>query len=144
MTLYRRQWSRPSQEKEMQKAKWLCICVSPFLGFPPIEVTTEHQVESPVVYSRCSWVTYFVPSINSVHVNPSLPVHPTPHSSFPLLVSTCLFSASVTLFLRCKWFHLYHFSRFHIHLLIYNICFLFLIYFTLYRQSIQTALAAQY
>ena len=30
------------------------MCIPSFLGFPPIEVTTEHQVESPVVYSRCS------------------------------------------------------------------------------------------
>ena len=38
---------------------------------------------------------------------------------FPPSVSICLFSTSVSLFLPCKLVHLYHFSRFHIHALIY-------------------------
>ena len=42
---------------------------------------------------------------------------------FPLLVSICLFSTSVSLFLPCKPVHLYHFSRFHIYELTYDICF---------------------
>ena len=46
--------------------------------------------------------------------------HPTP---FPPLVSIRLFSTSVSLFLPCKLVHLYHFSRFHIYALIYDICF---------------------
>ena len=45
-----------------------------------------------------------------------------PHPLSPL-VSICLFSTSVSLFLPCKPVHLYHFSRFHIYALIYNICF---------------------
>ena len=45
------------------------------------------------------------------------------HLSFPLLVSLCLFSTSVSLFLPCKLVHLYHSSRFHIYALIYDICF---------------------
>ena len=30
---------------------------------------------------------------------------------------------NVSLFLPCIWVHLYHFSRFHIYVAIYNICF---------------------
>ena len=50
---------------------------------------------------------------------------PTSH-----LVSIYLFSASVSLFLLCKYDHLFHFSRFHIYTLIYNTS-LFLLCFTL-------------
>ena len=47
------------------------------------------------------------------------------HSPMPLspLVSIRLFSTSVSLFLPCKLVHLYHFSRFHIYALMYDICF---------------------
>ena len=43
-------------------------------------------------------------------------------SPFPL-VSMCLSSASASLSLACKPVHLYYFPRFHIYVLIYNICF---------------------
>ena len=43
-------------------------------------------------------------------------------TSFPL-VSVLLSSMSVSLFLLCKYDHLYHFSRLHIYALIYDICF---------------------
>ena len=58
--------------------------------------------------------------------------HPPLPSHFPPLVSIRLFSTCVSLFLSCKRIHLYHFSRFHIYALIYDICFSFLTYFTLY------------
>ena len=47
------------------------------------------------------------------------------HLSFPLLMPINLFSMSVCLFLLFKQVHLYHFSRFHIYvlLIIYDICF---------------------
>ena len=45
------------------------------------------------------------------------------HPPYPTLVSMCLFSTSVSLLLSCKYIHLYHFSRFHTYVLIYNICF---------------------
>ena len=48
---------------------------------------------------------------------------PPPPGHFPPLGSIHLFSISVSLFLPCKPVHLYHFSRFHIYELIYNICF---------------------
>ena len=39
------------------------------------------------------------------------------------LMSLCLLSTSVSLFLLCKQVHLFHFSRFHIYVLICNACF---------------------
>ena len=51
---------------------------------------------------------------------PVFPIHPT---FLTPLVSTHLFSMSVSLFLLCKSVHLYHFSRVHINALIYDICF---------------------
>ena len=73
------------------------------------------------LYSRFLLVIYFI----HISVYMSIPVSrfipPTPH--FPTLVSIRLFSTSVSLFLLCKPVHLYHFSRFHIYALIYDICF---------------------
>ena len=40
-----------------------------FLDFLPIQVTTEHWVEYPELYSRFSLVMYFIHSINSVHMS---------------------------------------------------------------------------
>jgi len=49
------------------------------------------------------------------------------------LVPIRLFFMSVSLFLLFTYIHLYHFSRFHIYALIYDICFfLFLTYFAVY------------
>ena len=59
-----------------------------------------------------------------IHVNPNRLIHHTttaPRHRFPPLVSIRLFSTSVSLFLPCKPVHLYHFSRFHIYALIYDI-----------------------
>ena len=77
------------------------------------------------LYSR------FLLVINLIHISVymSIPIAqfitppPPPPHHFPPLVSIRLFSASVSQFLRCKPVHLYHFSRFHIYALIYNICF---------------------
>ena len=46
-----------------------------------------------------------------------------PHHGFPPLVSIRLSSTTVSQLLPCKPVHLYHFSRFRIHALIYDICF---------------------
>ena len=77
------------------------------------------------LYSR------FLLLINFIHISVymSIPVAQfiTPPSpppcDFPPLVSIRLFSTSVSQPLSCKPVHLYHFSRFHIHALIYDICF---------------------
>ena len=61
-----------------------------------------------------------------IPVNPNRPIHhstTTAPRGFPPLASICLFSTSVSQFLPCKPVHLYHFSRFHIYELIYDICF---------------------
>ena len=77
------------------------------------------------LYSR------FLLVINFIHISVymsipiaqfSTPPSP-PHCGFLPLVSIRLFSTSVSQLLPCKAVHLYHFSRFHIHALIYDICF---------------------
>ena len=61
-----------------------------------------------------------------IHVNPNRSIHhttiPTQPGS-PPLVSIHLFATSVSQFLPWKPVHLYHFSRYHIYALIYDICF---------------------
>ena len=49
--------------------------------------------------------------------------YPKSSHPFPLLVSLCLFSTCVSLFLLCKQVHLYHYTRFHICVLMHNIHF---------------------
>ena len=69
-----------------------------FLDFLTIQVTTEHRVEFSVLYSLFSLVIYFIHSsvYMSIPISQSIPPHP------PVLVSICLFSTSVSLFLLCK------------------------------------------
>ena len=77
------------------------------------------------LYSR------FLLVINFIHISVymSIPIAqfstpPSPlHCGFPPSVSIHLFSTSVSQILPCKPVHLYHFSRFHIHMLIHDICF---------------------
>ena len=74
------------------------------------------------LYSRFLSVIYLI----HISVYLSIPISqliPLPCPCFLPLVSICLFSTSVSLFLPCKPVHLYHFFRFHIYVLIYNICF---------------------
>ena len=71
-------------------------------------------------------ISYPFYTYQCIHVNPNLPIHHTTTPSpchFTPLVSIRLFSTSVSQFLPCKPVHLYHFSRFHIYVLIYDICF---------------------
>ena len=73
----------------------------------------------------------FLLVINFIHISlyMSIPIAQfstppsPPHRGFPPLVSIRLFSTSVAQLLSCKPVHLYHFSRFHIHALIYEISF---------------------
>ena len=76
------------------------------------------------LYSRFLLVIYFI----HISVYMSIPIShfitpPPLHSCFPSLVSIHLSSTYVSQFLPCKPVHRYHFSRFHIYALIYNICF---------------------
>ena len=69
--------------------------------------------------------------INFIHISVYMSIltaqfitPPSPlHRGFPPLVSIRFFSTSVSQLLPCKLVHLYHFSRFHIRALIYDICF---------------------
>ena len=63
----------------------------------PVHVTTEHWVESPVLYSRFSSVIYFIHSI----VYMSVPI-----SQFIPPLPSLFFSTSVSQFLLCKKVHL--------------------------------------
>ena len=56
-----------------------------------------------------------------IYINLNIPIYLTTPS--PPLVSIRLFSMSVSLFLLCKNVLLYYFSRCHIYVLIYDICF---------------------
>ena len=79
----------------------------------------------------CFLYCRFLLVINFIHISVYMSIPITqfstppspPHRSFPHLVSICLFSTPVSQLLPCKPAHLHHFSRFHIHALIYNICF---------------------
>ena len=75
------------------------------------------------LYSRFLLIIYFI----HISVYMSIPISqfipPPPRPRCPPLVSIRLFSTSVSLFLPCKPVHLYHFSRFHIYVLTYGICF---------------------
>ena len=74
-------------------AKWIShtyTYIPPFLDFLPISVTTEHWIESPVLYSRFSWVICFI-HINSINsVDMSNPVSQFISPSFPYVCFLCL------------------------------------------------------
>ena len=63
-------------------------------------------------------ISYLSYTQQYVYVNPNFPIHPASSSLFHL-VSICLFSMSVPLFLLCKQVHHYHISRFPIYIYIY-------------------------
>ena len=77
------------------------------------------ELKLPVLYSSFLLAVYFIH--NSVYMSTVISQFVPSFLSPP--VSTCPFSMSVSLFLPQKQVHLYHFSRFHIHSLIYDICF---------------------
>ena len=63
-----------------------------------------------------SYVLYYSVYM-SMLLSPLAPSTPSP------AVSTSLLSMSASLFLPCKQVHQYHFSRLHLYVLIYDICF---------------------
>jgi len=93
-----------------------------FFNFLTIQVTTEHCVEFPVLYSRLALVIYFIQSINSVYM--SIPISQfIPFPPFPTWYSylcslhLCLYFCFVKKIIYTNFF------RFHIYALIYGVCF---------------------
>ena len=87
------------------------------LVFFPIQVTTERRVEFPVPCSQFSLVIYFIQSISSGYV--SVPISQfLPHllciQTFVLYICASVSALQIRSFI--------HFSRFHTHVLIYDIC----------------------
>ena len=77
--------------------------------------TAAHQAPLSMGLSRQEyWSGVPVPSW---YINATLPICLTLLS---LPMSTRLFSTSASLFLLCKRVHRYHFSRFHLHVSVYN------------------------
>ena len=77
------------------------------------------------LYGRFLLVIYFIhfSDYMSIPISQFITPPPPPLGHVAPLVSIYLSSTSVSLFLPCKPVHLYHFSRFHIYVLIYDICF---------------------
>ena len=87
---------------------WLILVVIP-----------EHQAGLPVLCSSFQQVIYF--THDSVYTSVILCEFVLPFSSPDCVYQTCLYvSVSISF---CKWLHQYYFSRFHIYMLIYDICF---------------------
>ena len=85
----------------------------------PASRLTQHQVELSALYSNFPSPIHF--TNGNVHTSMLLSQF-TPPSPCPTM-SVSLFNVSESLFLPCKWVHGYHFSRSHIYVIIYGICF---------------------
>ena len=67
-------------------AKWISYmfpCISCFLDFIPIYITTEHWAKFPLICSQFSLVIYFIHSINNVYM--SIPISQFFPSPSPLI-----------------------------------------------------------
>ena len=107
--------------------------ISTILSFRPL-ISSSASVIQLLIPSRV-FIFYiyssFLLGTNFIHITVymSIPIvqfitsPPPPPRGFPPLLSIHLFSTSVSQFLPWKPVHLYHFSRFHIYVLIYDICF---------------------
>ena len=104
------------------------LSLPPTLLIPPLQVVTKHRADLPVLCSCFPLAIYF--TFGSVYMSVLLSHFVPASPSCP--VSSGLFPTSVSLFLPCHQVHQYHFFRFHICVLAYGICFLFVTDFTLY------------
>ena len=117
-----------AQCSESAKRVYIHTHISPhFLDFLPIQATTVHQVGFPVQYSKFSLVTHFIHSIDGVYVSVLIfQFVPTPAPSCYLYICSlhlCFYvcfanKITCTIFLDS------------IYMLICNMCFSLLIYFT--------------
>ena len=94
----------------------------PTLPIPPLQVDIKHRVDLPVLCCCFPLAIYF--TFGSIYK--SMPLSLRPSLPFPLPVSSSPLSMSVSLFLSCPQVlqnYFFSFSRFHIYVLAYGICF---------------------
>ena len=97
----------------------ICIHISPLFWIP--SHLGHHRALSRVPCAiQQVLISYLFYTYQCIYVSPNLPIHLTPPFP-PWCPYVC--SLHLCLFLPCKQVHLYHFSRFHIYVLIYSICF---------------------
>ena len=112
----------------MKWINYMYTYIPSFLDLPPSppshpQIITEPRAELPVLYSSFPLAVSFTQG--SVYVTPdsSQASHPQP---YPMSACPCICictSTYASLFLPWNEAHLYNSSRFHIHALIYDICF---------------------
>ena len=102
-------------DKHKLPLSWPCLP----LPIPSPYIIINHWTELLVLYNNFPLASYFIHG--SVYMPMLLSQFIT--SSPSPTVSTNLFSASASLFLPHRETHQYHFSRFHIDVLIHSICF---------------------
>ena len=103
--------------------KYIYIFPPSWASFPPHHPTPLGHYKAPgwapCVIQQLPLASYFTPG--NVYISQLLsqfiPLSPSP------AMSTSPFSTSASLFVPCTQVHQYHFSRFHICALIYDICF---------------------
>ena len=107
----------------MKRTSCMYTYIPSLLDLPPTPLNPTHLGH----HRAPSWAPYAIQQVPTrypfytwqwTYVNPNLPIHPPPPSE-----STRPFPTSASLFPPCKYVHLYHFSRFQIYALIYDICF---------------------
>ena len=123
-------WSTDAYPSFRSQPQWPCLIspwpVAPVIASPHFFFFKNFfdLILFIFLYSRFLLVINFIhiSVYMSIPISQFIPPHPPP-CRFPPLVSIHLFSTSVPQFLPWKPVHLYYFSRFHIYVLIYDICF---------------------
>ena len=107
-----------SAVQQSESAIHIHISPSFWISFPFRSPQTTEQ--SSLYYTFCS---HQLPILYTVVYICQSQSPNSSHPRFLPLVSVRLFSTCVSLFLLCKYVHLHHSSRFHICVLMYDICF---------------------
>ena len=97
------------------------MILSDFTPHPiqPPSIITEHPARLPALHRSFPLAVCFIHDGVYMSVLLSQFVPPPPSPTVP----TCPFSLSASPLLACGWVYQYHFSRFHIFLLIHDSCF---------------------